>query len=285
MKITYPYNGWTPVVECDVKNLSDEEIQQLGVLLAKQIMFVIRGQKLTPLEEVAFTQRFGTLENKAITNVKNRKAITVDGLGVVSRVTGKLNEDGMPGIHGHASDLDWHCDRAWDRNRQPILYLYSVEGSRGSRTTYANYVMAYHLLLPEWRDRLKKLKVKTAQTYSKYSEMGKYFGVPDQPGNWHVDMITKNSAGQPAIFFPWNQMEGIAEVSAEEEQEITDYLKTYLTQEKFIYDHYWEDGDIVMADQWSGMHKRWAFDKMDERVLHCIILNYNNIVLPGKKII
>lgn len=277
MKITYSYSTWTPIVECDVNTLTDEEIQHLGLLLAEQIMFVIRGQKLTPSEEIAFAKRIGTLENKAITNPKNRKAITVNGLGEISRVTGKLNADGMPGIHGHPGDLDWHCNRAWDMNRDPIVYLYSVEGSKGSRTSYGNNVMAYEQLPDEWKQRLSNLKVKTAQTYSKYSDMGTYFGVPDQPSTWQVDIITKNPIGKTVIFFPWNQMEGVADVSDEENQEITEYLMSYLTQEKFLYHHDWEDGDIVVADQWSGMHKRWAFDKMHERILHRMAFNYDKI--------
>jgi alpha-ketoglutarate-dependent taurine dioxygenase len=280
MKITYPYNSWTPVIECDVKTLTDQEIQEIGVTLADKIMFVIRGQQLTPLEEVAFAERIGVLENKAITNLKNRRAITVDGLGVISRVTGKLNADGMPGIHGHPGDLDWHCNRAWDRNRDPIVYLYSVEGSKGSRTSYGNYVMAYEVLPDEWKNRLKDLKVKTAQTYSKYSEMGKYFNVPDQPSTWQVNIISKSSVGKPVIFFPWNQMEGIAGVSTDEEKEITEFLTSYLTEERFVYHHDWEDGDMVVADQWCGMHKRWAFDRMHERILHRMAFNYSKIDLP-----
>lgn len=280
MNITYPYNEWMPVIECDVKTLTDDEIQKIGVLLAENIMFVIRKQFLTPLEQIDFARRFGTLENKAIRNPRNRRAITVDGLGEISRVTGKLNSDGMPGIHGHPGDLDWHCNRAWDKNRDPIVYLYSVEGSKGSRTSYSNYVMAYDQLPENWKTRLSNLKVNTAQTYSKYSDMGKYFNVPDQPSEWQVNIISKNPVGRTAIFFPWNQMENIADVSPEEDKEITEFLVSYLTEERFIYHHDWEDGDIVVADQWSGMHKRWAFDRMHERVLHRMAFNYDKINLP-----
>jgi len=283
MKIEYPYNDWTPVVFGDVRTFTDADIQQLGVALAEEIMVLFRGQTLTPQEEVEFGARFGTLEDKSIVNAKNKRAINIEGMGgLISRVTGKLNEDGMPGIHGGVSALDWHCNRAWDKNRDPVVYLYSVEGSTGSKTSWGNYVKAYNELPQEWKDRLANLKVKTAQTYSKYSEMGKYFGVPDQPSNWSVNIITKNPAGKNVIFFPWNQMDGIADVSPEEDKEITDFLINYLLQEKFTYHHDWEDGDIIIADQWSGMHKRWEFEKMAERVLHRMAFNYDKIRLPNQ---
>jgi alpha-ketoglutarate-dependent taurine dioxygenase len=51
----------------------------------------------------------------------------------------------------------------------------------------------------------------------------------------------------------------------------------HLLNEKYAYHHDWEDGDIVMADQMSGMHKRWAFELMHERLLHRIGFNYDKI--------
>ena len=281
MKVTYPFNDWTPVVDSiDVRNLTDENIQELGRLIATKCMILIRDQNLTPQEEVDFGSRFGVLENKKIVSARNSKAVCLPGMGgLISRVTGKLNEDGMPGIHGGRSALDWHCNRAWDPKRDPIVYLYSVEGSEGSITSWSNYVKAYEELPEDWKTKLSTLKVKAAQTYSKYSEMGTYFGTPDKPSNWQVPIISKNPAGQTAIFFPWNQMDGIADVSPEEDKEITEWLKDYLLQDKFIYHHHWKDGDVIMADQWSGMHKRWEFDRMDIRVLHRMALDYNNINL------
>jgi len=280
MKVSYPYNDWTPVVEVDIKTATDDDIQEMGKLIATNCMILIRGQTLSPQDQVDFGSRIGELENKAIVNARNRKAICLPGMnGLISRVTGQLNEDGMPGIHGGRSALEWHCNRAWDPNRDPIVYLYSVEGSKGSRTSWGNYVKAYTDLPQEWKDRLSTLKVKAAQTYSKYSEMGKYFGAPDKPSTWQVPIISKNPAGNTAIFFPWNQMEGIADVSPEEDQEITEWLKAYLLQDKFTYHHDWEDGDIILADQWSGMHKRWEFDHMEDRLLHRMALDYSKIKL------
>jgi taurine dioxygenase len=280
MKVSYPYNDWTPLIEVDIKLATDDNIQEIGRLIATNCMVLIRGQQLTPQDQVNFGSRIGKLEDKAIVNARNKKAINVPGMnGLISRVTGQLNEDGMPGIHGGRSALDWHCNRAWDPDRDPIVYLYSVQGSEGSRTSWGNYVKAYTELPQEWKDRLANLKVNAAQTYSKYSEMGKYFGAPDRPSTWQVPIISKNPAGKTAIFFPWNQMEGIADISPEEDQEITEWLREYLLQDKFTYHHDWVDGDIIMADQWSGMHKRWEFDRMEERILHRMALDYANIKL------
>ena len=80
------------------------------------------------------------------------------------------------------------------------------------------------------------------------------------------------------MFFPWNQILGFREMDDPVEYaEIKDSLMKHMLQEKYTYHHDWEDGDIVMADQWSGMHKRWAFELMHERLLHRIGFDYDKI--------
>jgi len=51
-----------------------------------------------------------------------------------------------------------------------------------------------------------------------------------------------------------------------------DYLKNHILQDKYRYDHHWEDGDLVVSEQWLTLHKRHAFDKMDERLMYRIAI-------------
>ena len=55
---------------------------------------------------------------------------------------------------------------------------------------------------------------------------------------------------------------------AEQSKEIIDWLSEYTIQEKFCYHHDWEDGDVVITEQWLGIHKRWPFKEIEQRLLH-----------------
>ena len=48
-------------------------------------------------------------------------------------------------------------------------------------------------------------------------------------------------------------------------------------QEKYTYHHDWEDGDIVISEQWLSIHKRWPFEDMKNRLLHRIAFGYENL--------
>ena len=45
------------------------------------------------------------------------------------------------------------------------------------------------------------------------------------------------------------------------------------------YDHYWEDGDVVISEQWLSIHKRWEFKRMSERILHRIAFDYSKVII------
>jgi alpha-ketoglutarate-dependent taurine dioxygenase len=63
------------------------------------------------------------------------------------------------------------------------------------------------------------------------------------------------------------------------EEQSRDFIKPlidHVLQEKYLYHHDWQDGDVVIAEQWLGIHKRWRFEGMSNRILHRITFDFNN---------
>ena len=50
-----------------------------------------------------------------------------------------------------------------------------------------------------------------------------------------------------------------------------------MTQEKYSYTHNWDDGDVLVWDNWTGLHKRPAFAGMPDRLLHRMQFGIDNI--------
>ena len=51
----------------------------------------------------------------------------------------------------------------------------------------------------------------------------------------------------------------------------------HVLKDEFAYHHDWEDGDIVISEQWLSIHKRWDFEGMEDRILHRIAFDYSNL--------
>jgi alpha-ketoglutarate-dependent taurine dioxygenase len=187
----------------------------------------------------------------------------------------------MPGLHGMDEELDWHCGSPALRARPDIVYLYSVEGSEGSRTTYVNSIESYNDLSDEWKERINDLRLIPTRGGDKYSAMFKTFGlgaVAVPATDYFPNVVHTNRAGKKCIYLPIFQMAGFVgfEDRKEEESEIYQYLKNHMLSEKYQYHHDWDDGDIIMWDNWTGLHKRWAFAQMSTRTLHRMEWNFVN---------
>jgi alpha-ketoglutarate-dependent taurine dioxygenase len=57
-------------------------------------------------------------------------------------------------------------------------------------------------------------------------------------------------------------------MTIEESRAIMDPLAELVTQPKYCYKHDWENGDMVIAEQWLGIHRRLPFEGIGKRLLH-----------------
>lgn len=281
-------NNWVAeVTDFSITTATDDEIQTIGNLIADATVVVIpRILDVTPLDEHVFTGRFG--EHDLFNEVKAKYPKFYESImsdypeaPSIARVTGAPNDEGLPGLHGHDGDLDWHCNKPHMPNRMDVAYLRTVKGSVGSRTSWINGIMAYNDLSDEWKDKIKDITLRTTSSYGNYSEIGDVFGLTEtvsEDFNYKPPLVSTNAKGHKSIHFPYLQMRGLVGVkNQQEEDNIIAYIKNHMLQDKYVYHHDWQDGDIVLSDQWSGIHKRWAFTGMKTRLLHRIVHTYSKI--------
>ena len=148
MKVTLADNGWTPIVsEIDLNTATKEEIDIIGCLAGRQTLVIIKNQAhMNVQDEVRFIKRIGDPDINA-DYVKN---VVIDGTDrIMRRVTGKKNAEGKwMGIFGQKEELVWHANPVEDPNRRPLVYLRSIEGSKGSVTSFTNHIRAWEKSLP-----------------------------------------------------------------------------------------------------------------------------------------
>jgi len=273
MNIQIHQNGWTVLVEdIDLKNITPEEANTIGKYIATNIVVVIKNQpNLTVEDECRLLHLWGDVENSIeIQHQSPWKHFLIPGSNAeLIRVTGELDEHGEPGMFGHVSDLDWHCNRPGQPTRKPIVWLYGVKGTKGSKTSWTNGVMAYNDADPEFLNEIKDLKMICGFKQGAYTEIN--FGKQvDFNEYYHPTVIHTNELvdNRKSIFFPYLQFKHFVGMTEEETMPLLEKIRDYVLQEKYMYHHEWDDGDIVIADQTEALHKRWKFDQIASRTLH-----------------
>ena len=197
----------------------------------------------------------------------------------VMRVTGHLTPEGrQTGFFGHDRELDWHCNKASNHQRHSYVTLYSVYGSKGSKTSWLNMADAYDDLPQEKKDYYEKLEVICGHKRGNYSDDASFVDHINHDVTWP---LVQEKYGRKGLFFPFHQVfefqlgyDSITGVDFESEKE---YLKDHILKDKYMYHHYWDDGDLVLSDQDITLHKRWTYDRMSDRLMWRLAHGVDNV--------
>jgi len=286
MDIRIHENGWTVFLEnIDLKNITQEQANIIGRYLLTNTVVVARGQTLTPQDEINICSKLGKIQDFSGTsddfqfNSINPAFLLKDSDGKILRVTGELDEHGQPGMFGHVTELEWHCNRVSDPDRLPVIWLYGERGTEGSRTSWINNILTWNDLPEEKKEFFKtlKLNVGNTQQFAQYYRGDDY--QPEDITYYRPNLVHTNQLGVTGLFFSWNQTHFIEGLPNEQGRKLIEDLRDFCEQEKYMYHHDWADGDVVIAEQWLGLHKRWEFPYMERRVLHRIATDFSNCQL------
>ena len=279
-------NGWTVIIDDhDIKTVTQDDINQISKLVAQNTLVVIKKQQMSVADEVKVLKMFKDVQRFAVDEADDYVA-TLEGAVVKGsedlflRVSGKKDEHGRAGIAGYDCEMIWHCNEPGVKDRRPIVWLSGVEGTKGSRTSYTNSSLSYNDLDNDLKNELENCRLEIYRGLglgkddleSDYAEL-KAAG-QDGIAPYNPPLIKINKAGNKGIFFPMYHVHKILGVSEERSEELIEFLKEFVVREKYVYHHDWDDGDILIADQEIGIHKRWPFAKMSERTLHRACFDY-----------
>ena len=265
-------NDWAiEVQDIDIKSATEKEALDIAKMAISNMAVVIKNQKLTPDDEINFCQKIGNYQS---TDNDRAKHINVrDG---VLRVTGQKNKHGEEGLFGHTSALDWHSNQASNKDRKPLIWLYAKEGTKGSKTSWISMIEAYNKMPISLKEKIKDVQITLGYKIGSYSN-SKFFKEHHHK-NIPFNLVHTNDAGQTGMYFPFLQIFGMVGKTNEEFESLMAELKEFVLEDRFRYDHLWEDGDIVLSEQWLSIHKRWHFDDMEKRVLHRIAFDYAKLL-------
>jgi alpha-ketoglutarate-dependent taurine dioxygenase len=138
-----------------------------------------------------------------------------------------------------------------------------------------NNILSYEELDESTKKDLENIKLINGYKQGSYSET--HFGKEiDINYNYKPNLVQKNIAGKIGLFFPFLQIHQIDGMDELESKKFIESLRDKILQEKYMYHHDWEDGDVVLSEQWLGIHKRWRFENINNRVVHRICLDFSN---------
>ncbi|MGE0718798.1 MAG: TauD/TfdA dioxygenase family protein [Alphaproteobacteria bacterium] len=250
--------------------LPEAEFQALRDALHRHAVIVLRGQKLTPAQQIAFSRRVGPMR----VSFYNRYAVPDHPeLTVVSNIV----EDGRAIGIADAGML-WHTDASYLREPDMYTLLYALEVPRdGDRvigdTMFTNAAAAFEALPDEDRHRLERMRAihSLVQHIEKKRRLGNLKRAPlteeqkkEMPDVSHPVVRTHPVTGRKCLYVTEGHTASVVGLPEDESDALLERLWAHLKNPAFIYRHNWREGDLVVWDNCTAHHLA-VFDYGDRR--------------------
>jgi taurine dioxygenase len=254
----------------DLRSLSDQDFAAIERAWTRHSMILLRGQQLADDDLLAFSRRFGELDPPPN---QERGRISPPGYPDIYVVSNVLDAKGDPiGALG-AGEAAWHTDMSYLDTPPDASMLYSLEiPPVGGNTWFCGMQAACDALPGDLRRRIEGRRIKHDGTYNAGGYLRQGVTPTDDPmaapGAWHPAILRHPANGRATLYLGRRRNSYVEGYSPEESDALLAELWAHTIQRRFVYEHVWKLGDLVMWDNRSTMHRRDEFEGTARRIMH-----------------
>jgi taurine dioxygenase len=253
----------------DLRDLDDPAFLQMMRAWNDHSVVLVRGQTLTDQELIAFSRRLGDLDWAPIQETGRRFVEGLPEIYIVSNV--KLNGEPIGSLGD--GEAVWHTDMSYLEMPPKASMLYCLEvPSSGGNTSFCSMYAIYEALPAKLKNRIAGLKIKHDGTYNSGGYVRQGVTPTDDPlsspGAVHPLVCTHPDTGRRMLYLGRRRNAYLVGLELEASETLLDELWSFVDQPKFVWEHVWRVGDLVLWDNRCTMHRRDAFDPNQRRVMH-----------------
>lgn len=245
------------ILDVEVHSADQHTLRAIESALGHHGAILLRGQSLSARDQLRFTSAFGT---PAPNPRKEYVVPEVPEIFVISNrvVNGRFIGESEAGTA-------WHTDLNYARCPAAYTFLHAIEvPAEGSDTLLADTCAAYRCLPAERREQLQGLTVH--HSYANLAIRAKRELTEeerrDYPDVFHPLVRTHPADGRKTLWgLSATTPNGIVGMPQPDGKALIQELLAFATQERFVYRHRWQAGDILVWDNRCTLHTGTPFDK------------------------
>lgn len=251
------------------------QIKEITDALDRYGVVVLSGQKMTPDEQITFSEQLGPLENSDEGNPKYRKLredmkYTDQRVSEISNLTeGKtiLAATDMRRIFQYANQF-WHADSTFRPVRARYTFLQAVLVPKsGGDTEFADMATACEELPEALREEIEGLigvhspRTIMDQLGATLPDQGGFFSeLPDQLR----PIIEVHPDSGRRVLNVGSHLSHIDGMSMPEGRALIAAVREHACAPRYRYRHRWTPGDLVIWDNLSTLHRACRYRENDE---------------------
>ena len=265
--------------------LDDETFNQIAKTFFENEVIFFRNQKITPEQQIAFTRRFGVLEQHV------RKEHRLNGYPEILIVSNILDDQGKA-IGVEDAGRFWHSDLSYKREPSLLSALYALEvpikdGIVLGNTNFASTTAAYDALPEDLKQRVHELQ--NVHSYRYYREKNIQAQKEEQARGARVvqeHILTEEQlksvpdaaspivrthpvTGRKGLFINEAHTSHVVGLPKAESDALRARLCAHIVKPEFQYEHHWQAGDLLMWDNAAAQHKaNFNYEVPLRRLMH-----------------
>ena len=257
------------ILGIDVRGVDDAAFAAIHRAWLDHQVLLLRDQRLSDRDLIAFSRRFGALDQAPIQENGRRFVDGYPEIYVVSNVV----ENGVAIGSLGAGEAVWHTDMSYlpDPPKASIIHALEVP-PRGGDTSFCTMYGAWESLPDSLRETVARLRVKHDGTYNSGGYVRAGVTASDDPrtapGTLHPLVCVHPETGRRHLYLGRRRNAWLEGLSLEASNAQLDRIWAAATAEPLTWRHEWRPGDLVLWDNRCVMHCRDAFDPSARRVLH-----------------
>ncbi len=254
-------------------------IQALRAGFDRHRLLVVRGQNLAPAAHIAFTRYFGEPEIHVLNEYHQSLHPEIFELS-------NIGADGKPNaVHPDRGTLFWHSDGSFQQTPALATLLYAEQvPTKGGHTLFADMIGAFEALGTAERSRFRTLRVlhdlHVSRLKAGYDGMTDAQRLQAPPVEQPLVRI-HTPTGRHALYLGSHGQDFVG-CSEHESRGLFERIMNHCTEPRFIYEHVWRAGDLVMWDNTATVHRGTEYDTATEpRVVRRTVLKGSAVVAAG----
>jgi taurine dioxygenase len=253
----------------DLRSIDDGAFAAIYQSWLDHAVVLFRDQQLADEDLIAFSRRFGALDQAPIQENGRRFVEGFPEIYVVSNVL----ENGIAIGSLGAGEAVWHTDMSYLPDPPKASALYALEvPPAGGDTSFCTMYGAWDALPEPLRATALALRVKHDGTYNSGGYLRAGVTPSDDPrtapGTLHPLVCVHPETGRRHLYLGRRRNAWLEGLPLDESNALLDRIWDVATADALTWRHQWRAGDLVLWDNRCVMHRRDAFDPGSRRVMH-----------------
>jgi taurine dioxygenase len=257
------------------KDVSAAQREFIVNAYSKHLVLLFRGQSLSFADLLRLSELFGPpgLAANQLLGLGRKKYLPdalPDNVAIISNI---VDDQGKPiGALGDGEAF-WHTDSSFTETPISASLLHSIEVTeQGGETAFLNMYRAYE-------EMPAALAARVNGRYANHSKVHNSAGVrrpefaevtdPSKaPGVKHPLVRTHPVTKRKCLYLGRRLNSYIFDLPLAESEKLLDELWAHTCQDKYVWQHKWRVGDLLVWDNRCTMHHRNAFAPNARRLMH-----------------